>query len=399
MRTELARLSPTEASFEDISATLQARLTEFVRLARTNQYKVGVAELLQVQSAILLIDPFNIRELRSLLKTTLCSELRDWQRFDELFDSYWQPLRTKKTLRSSMGSQNALTKTSANETGAKSERSGQADEAASGGSDESTGEGYREGASRTTTLEKIDFGSITDPEQMRAMELEVERIARLMRKRLSRRSRLDSRGTKIDLRKTLRTSLRYGGETFELARKKNKARQPRLMLVLDVSRSMSMYSFLFLRFARGLSTLFRDSSVFAFHTQLIPITDALRQSNLARVRNSLAMMSQGWSGGTQIGEALTQLQNRYGSWINSRTLTVIVSDGFDTGEAEKMSDAMRSLSQKSRRILWINPLLGRDGYQAETAGMKAALPWIDSFVGAHNLETLRQLDREFARLA
>lgn len=384
-----------------IPDNLSQRLLGFVHQTRANGFRVGVSEQLLVQSSIALIDPFSERELRSLLRLVLCSEKRDWNRFDELFDSYWHSERSRRQVKTAGGSGNALKLVSekSGESNRTASSSNQGDANEGSGEAEGAGEGYQEGASRSTSIEKVDFGSITDPEEMRRVEILVERMAIDMRRRSSRRKKVSKKRGAVDLRRTLRRSLATGGEPINLLRKQVRKRQPRLLLILDVSRSMSMYSFLLLRFARGLARCFRDVAVFAFHTQIVPITDALRQTSLARVRNSLSMLGSGWSGGTRIGDSLNQFNERYGNWVNSRTLTCVVSDGYDTGSADELEHAMRQLKQRGRNLLWINPLWQREGYSPEAKGMRVAMEYADQVAGAHNLETLRALVPHFTRLA
>ena len=384
-----------------VAESLSQRLLGFVHQARANGFRVGVSEQLLIQDSISLIDPFAERELRSLLRLILCSEKRDWSRFDELFESYWHGERSRRQVHTAGGAGSALKlateKSGDSDRTASSSSQGDANEGP--GDSEGTGEGYQEGASRSTSIERIDFGSITDPEEMRRIEILVERMAMDMLRRSSRRKKMSKKQGAVDLRRTLRRSLATGGEPINLLRKQVRKRQPRLLLILDVSRSMSMYSFLLLRFARGIARCFRDVAVFAFHTHMVPITDALRQTSLARVRNSLAMLGSGWSGGTRIGESLNQFNERYGNWVNSRTLTCIVSDGYDTGDVAELEQALCQLKQRGRNLLWINPLWQREGFAPEAKGMKVAMDYADQVAGAHNIETLRALGPHFTRLA
>jgi uncharacterized protein with von Willebrand factor type A (vWA) domain len=158
-----------------------------------------------------------------------------------------------------------------------------------------------------------------------------------------------------------------------------------------------MYSFLFLRFARGLISVFRDCHAYAYHTHLLPITDALKQTDLMRVRNSLNMMSEGWSGGTRIGESLEKFNQQYGQSVNKKSLVMIVSDGLDAGEPEQLSDNMKLLKRRARQVIWLNPLLGQPGYEPVAAGMTAALPHIDLFAPANNLQSLAALEDVLTR--
>jgi uncharacterized protein with von Willebrand factor type A (vWA) domain len=179
---------------------------------------------------------------------------------------------------------------------------------------------------------------------------------------------------------------------LQLAYRRRCRRQPRLILIVDVSRSMSLYSTVFLRFARGIVNAFRDAAAFAYHTRLVPITDALRQSDQARMRESLTLISQGWSGGTRIGECLGSFNDQYARLLNSRSLVVIVSDGLDTGEPERLVEELVRIKARCRKLIWLNPLLGRSGYEPRTRGMQAALPQLDLFAPAHNLQSLQALE-------
>ncbi len=387
---------------QQLAGFLQRRLVEFVRLARSNNFRVGVAEELDAQKVAIKCGLTESTRLRWGLRALLCSDQDDWRRFDELYDAYWQPANVKSRYSSSVGGP------ARKRPAAQSQAEGSRQEAVQGSDADSEctedpndtidGGGTREGASFAATLAKTDFQALADPDEMRAVEALVDRLARQMRKRAIRRQRVSKSGKKINLRQTLRGSLRFGGTPLVLSYSKRIKRQPRLVLIVDVSRSMSMYSFFFLRFARALVSVFRDVSVFAFHTHLLPISEALRQTDLIRVRNSLAMVSQGWSGGTRIGESLATFNDKYGQILNSRSIAVIVSDGLDTGDPEYLAAQLARIKPRCRKLVWLNPLLGRSGYQPLGQGMQAALPYLDLFAPAHNLSSLRELEPVLTRL-
>jgi len=384
-----------------LAGLLQTRLVEFVRLARSNNFRAGIAEELDAQKVALNCGITESTRLRWGLRALLCSCQDDWQRFDELYDAYWHPANVQSRFSAAAG--RTRKRPDANSPAEKSRqeavRSSDADSQCAGDSDDtSEGSGTREGASFAATLAKTDFQALADPDEMRAVETLVDRLARQMRKRAIRRQRVSKTGHKIDLRKTLRGSLRFGGNPLVLSYRERIKRQPRLVLIVDVSRSMSMYSFFFLRFARALVSVFRDVSVFAYHTHLLPITEALRQTDLIRVRNSLSMASQGWSGGTRIGESLATFNDKYGQIVNSRSVVVIVSDGLDTGEPDLLGAQLSRIKPRCRRLVWLNPLLGRSGYEPASQGMQAALPYLDLFAPAHNLNSLRNLEPALTRL-
>jgi uncharacterized protein with von Willebrand factor type A (vWA) domain len=371
---------------------LLRRLVGFARFMRGNGYQVGVQEELDALTLAAHGDVTHRERLRWGLRALFCSSNEEWERFDALFDAYWKPANRSHevpaTHAQQLDSRNGLG-------GERGDRHPVADaDQAQEGEDEDAGDGgSKGGASRQEAQAGADFRFLLDQEQMQRMERLVERLARRMRRRLTRRQRVQHKGRRIHLRHTIRNSLRYGGMPLDLVQVSRKRKLPRLILLLDVSRSMSLYSYLFLRFARGIVGAFQDADAFVYHTRLIHVTDALRDRELTRVKEKLALVSQGWSGGTRIGECLDYFNRHYGRQIvNSRSVVVMVSDGYDTGEPELLARNLRAISQRARRVVWLNPLLGREGYEPVAAGMAAALPYLDVFAPAHNLESLLALE-------
>lgn len=380
---------------ESVSRRVQERLVEFVRLLRSNDFSVGVAEEVDAQRVALLCGIARPDNLRWGLRSLLCSDRDDWQRFDAVFDAYWLPGNVSSRVQTAGGrSGRSARKEPGNQTG----ETGLPQQSEDEEGIDAGGDGTRGGASRQETLERGDFGALTDTGQMRALERLVESLARRMRRRLVRRERIRRVGTRLHLRHTIRASLPFGGTPLKLVFRQRRRRQPRLILLTDVSRSMSMYSFLFLRFARGIVTAFNNADAFACHTRLVHISDALRQPDQTRLAQSLALISQGWSGGTRLGASLATLLQDYGRYLNSKTVLIIVSDGFDTGEPAELARQLVALRQRCRRIVWLNPLLGCPGYEPRTGAMLAALPHLDLFAPAHNLQSLAALEPELAAL-
>lgn len=386
------------ASYEEFPEHLTSRVVDFMRHARNNNFRVGIAEQVDALKVAEYTYLTNKYAFKNGLKALICSDQDDWHKFDEMFDGFWLRSNVKQFVQSS---QTPAAKKKAPEQqkqqaqgdNKQTPKPATADTAAQQeGEDVPEASGTKDGASSSANLAKEDFHSIKDPDEMRKMERLVERLAKQMKKRISRRYQYQSNKGKIDLRRTLRKSLRYGGTPLELCRKRLKPQTPKLIIIVDVSRSMAMYSFLFLRFARGLISVFRDVQAYAYNTHLLPITDALKQTDLMRVRNSLAMMSDEWSGGTKIGESLRKYNQQYGQSVNKRSMIMIVSDGLDSGPSEELSIEMHKLKRRCKKIVWLNPLLGNPGYEPVAAGMAAALPFIDLFAPANNLESLAALE-------
>lgn len=386
-------MDASQALQDSTSARLQRRLVGFVRHARLNGYRVGVAEEVDAQVVVTRTGIASADRLRWGLRSLLCSNHDDWSRFDDLFDAYWLPGNAASQVSDS------VTGSGRNANQGNGQEQGETALADSGtGSGDSDDEGTRGGASVQELLERADFGQLANSGQMRAVERLVESLARRMRRRLIRRERVQRDGRRLHLRHTLRASLPYGGMPLRLIHRQRRRRQPRLIVVTDVSRSMSMYSLLFLRFARGILGAFRDADAFACHTRLVPISEALRQPDRRRLAENLALISQGFAGGTRIGASLGTLVDDYGQRLNRRTVLIIISDGLDTGEPDELACQLERLQQRCRRVVWLNPLLGRPGYEPKTGALLAALPHIDLFAPAHNLESLAALESELAAL-
>ena len=144
---------------------------------------------------------------------------------------------------------------------------------------------------------------------------------------------------------------------------------------------------------------FREADAFVFHTRLVHIGEALKERTTKRAIQRLALMTQGWSGGTRIGESLATFNRSYAaSVLNRRAIVVIVSDGYDTGQPEQLAGELAALGRRARRVVWLNPMLGWEGYQPVARGMAAALPYLDLFAPAHNLESLAVLEPYLAGL-
>ena len=376
---------------------LVARIVAFVHLVREHGFQVGVREEIDALKVAQHCTVLDQQRLRWGLRSLLCGNVDEWQRFDQLFDAYW--LSANRQTRVEYSPRDKL---DGREPPVPHGHGGVVTEAdwPQTGDDSDAGKGgARGGASRQEATTGTDFRFLSDARQMREMERLVERLARRMRRRLLRRQRLARQGRRVHLRRTIRNSLRYGGTPLELIFKRRRRQLPRLILLLDVSRSMSLYSYLFLRFARGLLGAFRDSQAFIYHTRLVPVTEVLRERDIDKVKEKLAVISLGWSGGTRIGESIQRFNEQYARKIlGSRSIVVMVSDGFDTGPPELLAEQLERIQRCARKIVWLNPLLGRDDYQPLAGGMQAALPFIDVFASAHSLVSLAALESQLAYL-
>jgi uncharacterized protein with von Willebrand factor type A (vWA) domain len=388
-----------EFDLPDIDAgdALVQRLVGFQAFLREQGYLAGIPEAQDALRVASIIGVTDRRRLRAGMQSLLCSGHREWERFGELFDAYFMPPNRSAFRESRGGGANDTDSTQLD-----SRPSSHLIESLRQGGDGGTGiagdEAAQGGASEAESLEKKDVRVMTQ-EEVDELERLVDRLAARMCRRMVRRQKISAKAGKLHLRRTLRNSLQTGGVPIDLSYRQRRRKPPHLVVLLDVSRSMSIYTYLMLRFTRAIVRSFRRADAFIFHTRLVPITDALKETNADRMRDRLTLLSQGWGGGTRIGECLRAFNDRYaGALVSRRTAVVLVSDGYDTGSPELLGREMERLHARAHRVIWLNPLLGRLNYEPVAGGMAAALPHIDMFAPAHNLESLLALESELVRL-
>ena len=230
-------------------------------------------------------------------------------------------------------------------------------------------------------------------EELKEIERIAKQIARRLAARPSRRWRLARRGARIHLRATMRESLKTGGDTPHLRRRERKRRKTRVVALCDVSGSMDIYSRVLLQFLYAIQNAFARVETFVFSTGLSRVTRDLRGERYDAALARLSGAVEGWSGGTRIGASLAAFNTSWSRLVDRRTVVVIVSDGWDTGDPEQLADELQLLARRAGRLVWLNPLLGSPSYEPLTRGMQTALRHVHVFAPAHNLASLRALGR------
>jgi hypothetical protein len=243
-------------------------------------------------------------------------------------------------------------------------------------------------ASETEALVARDFSTFSADQLDELLRLTVQ-IARRLARRVSRRRRPVRRRGRLDLRRTLRANLTRP-EIIELRYRQRKRRKVRLVLLCDVSGSMDLYSRFLLQFLFALQHVFARVETFTFSVNLTRVTDYLRARSYREVLRRLQGVRD-WSGGTRIGESLAEFNRHWTHLVDRRTIVILLSDGWDTGDPEVLATELLRIKRRAGRVIWLNPLLGNPSYQPLTRGMAAALPLIDHFAAAHNLAALRDL--------
>jgi uncharacterized protein with von Willebrand factor type A (vWA) domain len=397
--------NPGYEEIDEVSRLVSGKLAAFLNTLRDSGFAVGLAE---GQDAAELMAAGYVAKpglLRSAFKHLFSARRSDWEKFDGIFDAFWLGKRVRSrsiTTGSAKAANHPSLKSLPNSR--PEQRSGGESAmdqipSADGADDDRRGEGRMEGASRADNLAEIDFRKMADPEQIEEAHAAAARLAQTMRTRLTRRDLARRRGYRLDLRRTIHGNISHGGVPIDLVKRQRREKPLRLVMLLDASGSMSMYTGVFLRFIHGVLDEFRQAEAFLFHTRLAHVSDAMKEKDAARALDRLSIMAQGAGGGTRIGESL-QTFNRWHAArvIHSRTVVMIVSDGYETGDAALLGREMAALGRRCRRIVWLNPMMAWEGYAPEAAGIRAALPHVDLYAPANTLKSLTALEPYLAKL-
>ena len=240
--------------------------------------------------------------------------------------------------------------------------------------------------------------------EMNAEESEAVKrmMTQLMWKVSERRTRRKrpGKGHAIDLRRTLRRSLRSEGEIFRWSYREPKLKPRPLVVIADISGSMERYTRLLLHFIYGMkAALHQPVEAFVFSTRLTRITLPLQIRDLDLALKNVGELVHDWAGGTRIGESLKSFNFEWGRRVLGRgAVVLIISDGWDRGDVDLLRREMARLERNCHRLIWLNPLLGAPDYEPLTRGIQAALPHIHDFLPVHNLASLEDLANRLAEL-
>jgi uncharacterized protein with von Willebrand factor type A (vWA) domain len=387
-------------------ASLGRNLVVFGRALRANGFRAQPDRMVLLAQALEAVGLRSREDVRAASRTVLTRSADEATRFDAAFDVFWSSMNDRRR-------PDAPARDEADDAGRP--RQGSRDEPASG---VQTGEAaaapppqdHESGATqgdrdalhliegdRSFTysfaegLYHKDFSRLSDSELDRAREL-TKRQAWDLGRRLTRRMKAGRGGGSFDPSRTLRSSLRRGGEMLSLETRLRRAKQRDLVLLCDISGSMDRYSRLLLQFVHTVRHAVGNVEAFVFGTRLTRITRQLRHREIQEALDDVAASVADWAGGTRIGESLHTFNRNWARRVLGRgAIVIIISDGWDRGDIGMLAREMERLQRSSYRLIWLNPLLGSAGYRPQTVGMKAALPFIDNFLPAHNLKSLVQL--------
>jgi uncharacterized protein len=364
-------------------------LVGFGRLLRARGLPVGTGRILTFYRAVGVLQPVTKDGLYWAARSALVSNHQQFEAFDEAFAEYF----TNPVI------DEIAAKTASEDIDAVDTETIEVDHAPGAwlipDEDEAVEGEVAVGvvASAAEVLKDRSFDELTDEELTDVAAL-IRNLRIKVPQRRVRRSRRSPRGREFDLRRTLRYSLRTEGEPFRRAWMAKTRRARPLVLLLDVSGSMSPYASALLQFGFAAMAVGHKVEVFCFGTRLTRITRALQARDPSEGVARVFDLVQDSEGGTRIGDSLNELLRRYGQHGFLRgSVLVLCSDGLDRGDPDSLAAAMQRLTRIVHRTVWVNPLKGSPRYQPLAQGMAAALPHIDVFLPGHNLASLEALGR------
>ncbi|EEA04270.1 VWA containing CoxE family protein [Burkholderia sp. H160] len=376
-----------------LEEALVARYTGFAGWLRANDFGVTSSDVAASMDVALRMGQLDSEVLRWSLRALLCSNAQQWRRFDELFDAYFFVPNRRRLAETRAGGAGRIDMARSAGPRDGSEGTPLSLAAGRGGSAaQPNGKTAEQGAAWEESLAHADFRHLHQPDELFAIDAAIRRFAQRLQGIAVRRERRACSGRTIDIAWTIRRSVSHGGLPLDLGWRRKRRLRPRIVLLLDVSRSMSLYSFFYLRLARVLSARVSDVHCFIFHTRLVGIGQALRDPDPWRSQERLQLLSAGWAGGTRIGDSVDEFNRQHARrLLHSRTAVVMVSDGYDAGEPERLRQALATLRRRCRCLVWLNPLASRADFTPSSAGMQAALPYIDLLAGARDLTSLERV--------
>jgi uncharacterized protein with von Willebrand factor type A (vWA) domain len=365
------------------------RLVAFGRMLRARGLPVGTGRILAFCNAVTALDRLDRDGLYLAGRLTMVARKEDFDAYDQAFEQ-WLPSDRERLLSELAGwQQDARVEEREVEMLAGDAISERKSDAGEGEADEEMTIGLV--ASGTEVLRAKSFEDLSEVERHEA-DAAIRSLAVALPLRRVRRYRAAPRGHRFDLRRTVRASLRTQGEPFRRAWRDRRSKRRPLVLLLDVSGSMSSYSRALLQFGYAAVRAGQRVEVFAFGTRLTRLTRALRRSEPDAALRQVSASVIDWEGGTRIGSSLKQLLDRYGQqgWMRG-AVVVLCSDGLERGDPLVLAAQMARLGRVAYRLVWVNPLKGSPRYQPLARGMAAALPHVDAFLPGHNLQSLEAL--------
>ena len=373
---------------------LAANVMHFARLLRRAGLPVGPAESIAAQDALTRIDLASKTQARTALRTAMIHRHEHQDVFDQAFALFWRdPSTAEQAAAMALLEAQKEKKTERPPPAARrvAEAFASKKNKPSQPKDEPPVTDMTMTVSEQERLQQMDFEAMGATEIAEAKR-EIRRLVLPLDLRRTRRLRADQNGPKTDLRRTIRASLRQGGEILTIARNRRITRPPPLVVLCDISGSMARYAQILLHFLHAVTNDRDRVSVFLFGTRLSNVTRQLKARDPEVAFQMVAHAVPDWSGGTRIGEAVASFNHLWAKRVLGQgAVVLLITDGLDRDGAHGLAENMDRLHRSCTRLVWLNPLLRWSGFEPKSQGIRAMLPHVDEFRPVHNLASLRSL--------
>ena len=362
---------------------LSGNVVLFCRFLRQNGFSLSSSEQADTLQSLLYIPLKSEKTYKEILRATLAKNRYQFEHFFDLYDDY------KYELNKAVDSK---TKSHANNDKKKDKTKDVAFHAL---------KNWLYGVTPKDDISMAAYNNIEvlSRKQFSAMnETEIELILYLLQKlakrlahRKGRLKKISKQRKSFDIRRTMRNNLRMNTDIIQWIYSQPKNKRMNLVILSDVSKSMDLYSKFFIQMIYAFQTSYDKIRTFVFSTALHEVSDLLANHEYDKAFEMISDRIPQWSGGTKIGYCFNDFYERFGSRIlNRKTIVMILSDGWDTGESEVFKESMHRIHKRARKVIWLNPLAGNPDFSPSVIGMQNALPFIDKFAPAHNLESLKK---------
>jgi uncharacterized protein with von Willebrand factor type A (vWA) domain len=387
-------MSATQDPLTQPQPRIAANVMHFARLLRRAGLPVGPAETIAAQEALTRIDLASKTQARTALRTAMIHRHEHQDVFDQAFALFWRDPSAADQA-AAMALLDPLTKPKPERPPPAARRVAEAFAAKTNKSQPPNDDPPPVDMTMTVSdqerLQQMDFESMSAAE-IAAAKREIRRLVLPLDLRRTRRLRPDQTGPVTDLRRTIRTSLRQGGEILTIARNRRVTRPPPLVVLCDISGSMARYAQILLHFLHAVTNDRDRVHVFLFGTRLSNVTRQLKARDPEVAFQMVAHAVPDWSGGTRIGEAITSFNHLWAKRVLGQgAVVLLITDGLDRDGAVGLAENMDRLHRSCTRLVWLNPLLRWSGFEPKSQGIRAMLPHVDEFRPVHNLASLRNL--------
>jgi len=382
---------------------LLANLLHFGRLLRLTGIPVSSIQIIDLARAFEFLDLARKEDVYQASRSILVKNVTQFGLFDRAFRLFWLHYQewlvdfnqVVRPVRSHPG-EDGLAESDQTTLGSLQHSPAEPDQ----GSQDPPAESSIQGTyNALEILREKDFAFLTQEELETARQAIQNLIFEFEQRSTRRKVRAPKRAEYLDFRRVLRQNLKTGGEILQLSWSERQEKPRPIIVLCDISGSMERYSQLFLHFMVALVQEKRQIETFVFGTRLTYITPALRYRDLDAVIRQMAGVVMDWSGGTRIGESLKEFNFKWSRRMLRRgAVVIIISDGWDRGDAHQLEQEIARLRRSVHRLIWLNPLAGRPGYEPLVKGMQVVLPYVDDFLPLHNLESFEALARQLGTI-